>query len=153
MPPLLINEQIISGTEPPRLGLVLELHAGAARDHQHPFGPALVVPEACRAGLAGGDDTFDPDAGQPQDILENLLRPGAVKPRQQVAVGAVQRTDPISGMRTMSPWGPLNSGASARAAVPAGPSRLVKLLPTSLWMSLSPFNTAIAASSGDRGSG
>src|SRR5207302_1936436 len=42
-----------------RLRLVLEQKAGRAGQHQHPFGPRLVVPEAGRARLTGRNDALD----------------------------------------------------------------------------------------------
>jgi hypothetical protein len=57
------DEQIIAHAQSPRLGLVLELYGGVARDDQHPLRPTLVVPETGQARLAGRNDTLDPNAG------------------------------------------------------------------------------------------
>src|ERR1700704_5116863 len=69
--------QIVTGLELAHLRLAVEAQAGAAGQQYDPFGFILVVPEAGRACLPGGDDPLDAHVGCREQRGDVLIGAGA----------------------------------------------------------------------------
>ena len=63
-----LYEDMIAGPKVSILRLAFKTQAGGAREHRHPFVPGLVIPEARRTGLPGGDDPLDPHSRPGKDL-------------------------------------------------------------------------------------
>jgi hypothetical protein len=67
-------EDMIAGAELSILRLAFKTQARGAREHRHPFIPGLVIPEARRTGLPGGDDPLDLQMRPNQEFRDDLFR-------------------------------------------------------------------------------
>lgn len=75
----------VAGTQGAGRRLALELQPGGAAQQHHPFGAVLVVPEAGRADLAGGDDALQHEAGRLQQGRDLFLRRVRLQSEEQIA--------------------------------------------------------------------
>ena len=67
------NQQVIPSFQFSGSGFALEQKASGSREHQHPLGPLLVVPEPGRTCLPCRDNALDPDTFRGNKLREFLV--------------------------------------------------------------------------------
>ena len=80
------DNQVIAGPERSSGGLAFNEDSSGSTNQQHELVPALVEPEAARAGLSCRDDALNPDAGQSQQRLNPLFARGEIECREKVVL-------------------------------------------------------------------